>query len=220
MASVTSSGTGTFMRADVVATYKSLGSQTGALGYPLGKQSSISDPNGNGVVEAFEAGTIHASDRGAFAISNNVMKAYSAAGWLRGSLGWPTTASPCGPTSCTQGFAGGTIRAALDGTRTIVVVSVDPLIDAAYLAAGGETGPLGFAIAKSGTVTDKNGNGVVQAFEGGYVHAGPKGAFAVTTNFMSVVQREWLAPRCVGMAGRCDHVPHSAARRRLRVERL
>ena len=34
---------------------------------------------------------------------------YSARGWIRGDLGWPTSAETCTATTCTQSFANGTL---------------------------------------------------------------------------------------------------------------
>lgn len=185
MASVNSAGAGTFMRADVAALYVANGAQGGAFGYPSATQTSVVDPNGNGVVQAFDKGVVHASDRGAFLVPSNVMTGYSAAGWLRGSLGWPVTGYTCGAVECLQAFAGGVIRTSLDGI-SVSVAAVHPAVRDAYQVAGGSAGSLGHPLATATVVTDRNGNGVVQAFAGGVIHAGPSGAFVVPNGIMPV----------------------------------
>lgn len=193
VASIAAAGAGTFLRADVAAAYVAAGSQTGSLGFPISTQTTVVDPKGNGVVQAFDAGMIHASSRGAYAIPSNVMKAYSAAGWLRGILGWPIGAYTCDAIFCAQPFVGGTIRAAVDGTGAVVSVAVDPAVQNAYATAGGELGPLGFPISPATVIKDSKGNGVAQAFVGGVIHAGPSGAYPVPTAIMPTYSANgWL----------------------------
>lgn len=195
-ASQTAAGAGSFMRTDVVNLYTSLGGPTGSLGYPIATQTDVSDANGNGVVQAFDAGLVHASSRGAFVVPNAVMHAYSAEGWVRGSLGWPTGAYTCDATGCTQPFAGGSIRTATDGSGGFVAPTVDPALQAAYTAVGGATGPLGYPTALRTVITDPNGNGIAQAFQGGIIHAGPPGAFPVSNAAMTAYSGAgWLRGR-------------------------
>lgn len=195
-ASLSASGAGTFLRNDVLSLYTSLGGRTGSLGYPTGTQTTVTDPNGNGVVQPFENGLVHASTRGAFVVPANIMTAYSAAGWLRGSLGWPTSAYACDSAGCAQTFAGGTIRTAADGSGAFVAATVDPAIQSAYTAAGGPTGALGYPLAAASVIKDPNGNGVAQSFQGGVIHAGPRGAWAVPSTVMPTYSANgWLRGR-------------------------
>jgi uncharacterized protein with LGFP repeats len=195
-ASMTAAGVGNFMRADVLALYGTLGNQTGSLGFPTAGQTTVADPNGNGVVQVFDNGLIHASSRGAFVVPKNVMPAYSAAGWLRGSLGWPIGAYSCDASGCSQAFAGGVIRTAVDGTGAFVSAAIDPAVRAAYDATGGGTGPLGYPVSARTVVKDPNGDGIAQAFQGGIIHAGPAGAFAVSSAVMTVYSANgWLRGR-------------------------
>ena len=105
------------------------------------------------------------------------MKAYSAAGWLRGPLGWPITAEVCDGDSCAQSFAGGTIRYQVGSPAVVILMSANAAIQKAYQAAGGATGFLGHAVAAVQTVTDKNGNGFAQKFTGGWIHSSAAGTF-------------------------------------------
>ena len=89
--------------------YTSMGGAKSSLGYASSDLQVISDPNGNGFGQAFTGGWIHSSDRGTFATSAAMMKLYSARGWIRGDLGWPTGPETCTATTCTQTFANGTL---------------------------------------------------------------------------------------------------------------
>jgi uncharacterized protein with LGFP repeats len=89
--------------------YTSLGGAMSSLGHAASDLQTITDPNGNGFGQSFSGGWIHSSSRGTFASSTAMMKLYSARGWIRGSLGWPTGAETCTATTCTQAFAGGTL---------------------------------------------------------------------------------------------------------------
>ena len=180
----TRAGVGSFLPTDIGDAYLASGAQSGPLGFPTSSLTTITDPNGDGVVLAFQGGIIHASSYGAYSVPNNIMPLYSAYGWLRGKLGWPTGDYACGAASCGQAFVGGIIRTAANGTGAAIVPPVDPAIEPAFLAAGGETGTLGYPIAPATAVTDRHGNGVVQAFQGGIVHAGPPGAFLVPSAIM------------------------------------
>lgn len=192
-ASTTSQGVGTIMRADIAAAYTTAGAQSGALGLPIAPQTTVTDPNGDGAVQAFQNGMIHASAKGAFSIPNKIMTAYSKAGWLRGSLGWPTSEYVCDTVGCGQSFAGGTIRTALDGSGAFVVPGVDASMQAAYAAAGGETGYLGYPSSLPSAVQDPNGNGTAQAFQGGIIHSSSAGAFAVPNAIMPTYSAKgWL----------------------------
>ncbi len=169
----------------IAAAYTTAGGPAGAWGYPLALPQSVTDPNGNGSAFKLEKGWVHASDRGAFFTTNTVMAEYSARGWLRGSLGWPTANEACDATGCAQSFSGGTIRYTYGGTALLVPALSNADIRAAWEAAGGTTGSLGYPISGVQTVTDRNGDGLTQQFERGWVHSSAAGTFAIPSVIMT-----------------------------------
>ncbi|MFK3679860.1 LGFP repeat-containing protein [Microbacterium sp. NPDC090218] len=174
---------------DVYKTYTAQGGLTGKLGYPADTPKAVTDPNGNGISQKFDKGWIHSSAKGTFASSSTVMTAYSAAGWLRGPLGWPTSAEQCDSLGCLQTFAGGAIRFS-SGQPAYVIPPVDNAqIKTVYNAQGGSGGSLGYAVTATQTVIDKNGDGVAQRFDGGWIHSSAKGTFASSTTIMTAYSK-------------------------------
>ena len=90
--------------------YDSTGGATGPLGYPIPAVTNVTDKNGNGIVQAFQKGIVHSSAAGTFLVPTAVMTAYSAMGWIRGSLGWPSATAVCDATGCVQQFQRGVIN--------------------------------------------------------------------------------------------------------------
>ncbi|MBT2485378.1 MULTISPECIES: LGFP repeat-containing protein [unclassified Microbacterium] len=177
----------------VYTEYVAKGGLTGTLGYPIGTPKAITDPNGNGISQQFAKGWIHSSSRGTFTSSSTVMKAYSAAGWLRGSLGWPTSAETCTSQKCLQTFAGGVIRYDSGKPAYVVPPVSNAKIKAVYTAQGGSTGPLGHAVKAAQNVVDPNGNGVAQPFDGGWIHSSAAGTFASSTTIMTAYSKAgWI----------------------------
>ncbi|WAA67378.1 LGFP repeat-containing protein [Microbacterium oxydans] len=157
-----------------------------ALGSAVDASASIvADPRGSGLAQKFSGGWIHSSAAGTFASSNTIMTAYSAAGWVRGKLGWPTGAETCTATSCSQVFQGGTI-AYQKGKAAVLLLGVEgDAIDVAYAAQGGAAGALGAAAAQLTFVQDPNGNGLVRQFANGWIHASAAGAFTTSNALMT-----------------------------------
>jgi len=168
----------------IMTAYSAAGWVRGELGWPIAAEAVVTDPNGNGIAQQFAGGWIHSSAKGSFASSSTIMKAYSAAGWLRGPLGWPTTAETCNAGSCVQSFTGGTIRYQVGSPAVTILTADNAAIQKAYEAAGGATGFLGDAAAAVQKVTDKNGNGFAQKFDGGWIHSSAKGTFTSSTTIM------------------------------------
>ncbi|WEK62682.1 MAG: hypothetical protein P0Y60_08150 [Candidatus Microbacterium colombiense] len=189
-----SSEAGTFASSTKVMTaYSAAGWLRGALGWPTGAETAIVDKNGNGVAQKFDGGWVHSSVSGAFASSSTIMKAYSAAGWLRGPLGWPTSAETCDAGSCAQAFTGGAIRYQTGAAAVVYLTNQNAAIQKAYQAAGGAAGPLGKASGAVQAVTDPNGNGVAQKFDGGWIHSSAAGTFSSSTSVMNVYSDNgWL----------------------------
>ncbi|WP_372967406.1 LGFP repeat-containing protein [Microbacterium sp.] len=174
---------------DVYSTYVAQGGLGGKLGYPAVTPKAITDPNGDGVSQQFSKGWIHASTRGTFASSSTVMAAYSGAGWIRGTLGWPTAAESCASQKCVQTFAGGAIRYNTGAAAYVVPVVDDPKIKAVHDAQGGVSGGLGYPVAATQKVVDPNGNGAAQRFDGGWVHSSTAGAFASSSTIMTAYSK-------------------------------
>jgi uncharacterized protein with LGFP repeats len=168
-----------------------LGGVSGSLGYPVGPTGAVTDPHGNGFVQRFEHGWIHSSAAGTFSLSNAVMAEYSRQGWVRGWLGWPTSA--CVGSPCVQEFAGGAIAVAVDGTARVMPAISNPDIEALWLSLGGGPGSLGYPVGPTGAVTDPHGNGFVQRFEHGWIHSSAAGTFATSNALMTVYSaRGWV----------------------------
>ncbi|MDQ0725950.1 uncharacterized protein with LGFP repeats [Microbacterium sp. W4I20] len=182
-----SSDAGSFSSSTRIMTaYSAAGWLRGALGWPTGAETTVTDKNGNGVAQKFDGGWIHSSASGSFASSAAIMKAYSAAGWLRGPLGWPTGAETCASGACAQSFAGGTIRYQSGSAAVAILTGQNQAIQKAYQAAGGAAGFLGQAAGSVQTITDKNGNGFAQKFDGGWIHSSGYGTFTSSTTIMQV----------------------------------
>jgi hypothetical protein len=194
MISSTLAGVAAPMRADIFQYYKNAGGKTGPLGYPAAQSALITDKkNGNGAYQAFDAGAVHASANGVFLVKTTTMPAYSAAGWLRGRLGWPTSEEVCDANGCLQSFRGGQIRIPLTGAPFAVEPVTDVRIAAMYTSSGGPTGPLGYAGPITKVTEKRNGNGVVQRFEGGLVHSSVAGAFLVPAEVMTAYSAQrWV----------------------------
>lgn len=182
--------------------------KSAVLGSALQAVQVVADPGGGGLARKYEGGWVHSSASGTFASSNAVMTAYSSAGWIRGSLGWPTSDETCSGTYCSQRFSGGVI-AYTKGKAAVVLVRVEPdAIARAHKAAGGNTGMLGAPVAPVQVVTDKNGNGLAQKFARGWIHASKSGTFVSSTTVMTAYSTaKWLrgplawptsAETCVG----------------------
>lgn len=168
----------------IMKAYSAAGWLRGDLGWPTGAEQTVTDKNGNGVAQRFDGGWIHSSSKGSFASSATVMKAYSAAGWLRGPLGWPTSAETCDTGSCAQSFTGGIIRYEVGSPAVAVLTGQNQAIQKVYQAAGGRAGFLGLPAANLQTVTDRNGNGFAQKFDGGWIHSSSRGTFASSESIM------------------------------------
>ena len=155
-----------------------------ALGAPTSASVAVTDPNGNGTTQRFAKGMVHSSSAGTYFVDTTVLTAYSAAGWLRKSLGWPTSDRACSTAAagCIQSFAGGYIYAPASGAA----VTYTAAFADAYRAAGGPTGALGLPLGGLSTVVEKvNGNGTAQSFQGGWIHSSARGTFASSTKMMT-----------------------------------
>ena len=164
----------------IAAAYRTAGGPAGSLGWPSTAVTDINgSPNGNGRTEGFTKGMIYLYGATAVSISNPLQKAYVAAGWVRGSLGWPTAQPTCAPDgSCTMSFEHGSLYQPGAGGGFSIT---DGRIADAYVASGGATGPLGAPISLTTLIyTPSNGQGNAQGFKGGMIYASAQGTFTLT----------------------------------------
>lgn len=169
----------------IATEWKRMGGAAGALGNPAAPVQIVTDPNGNGQAQQFAGGWIHSSAKGTFSSRPQVMTAYSAAGWLRGDLGWPVTQGWCTSGICSQAFEGGIISYAT-GKAATTTFGVSPgAIDKEYAARGGATGALGKPLAAVQLVSDPNGSGLARKYTGGWIHSSAKGTFSSSSKIMA-----------------------------------
>jgi len=97
---------------EFAAYWSSRGGSSGVLGNPINAAQSFSTVNGDGKVQIFQGGYVYSSAAGVFTVRPNQpwSNAWAAAGWIRGSLGWPTGEESCSGGVCQQQFQGGVIR--------------------------------------------------------------------------------------------------------------
>ncbi len=179
--------------AKIMTAYSAAGWLRGYLGWPRAAESAVTDPNGNGTAQAFAGGWIHSSEKGSFASSSTVMTAYSAAGWVRGSLGWPIGAERCTLTACMQPFAGGIIEY-IKGKAAVARVGVNAAaITTAVAKQTAVTTSLGAAQADPQFIADVKGSGLAQRFANGWVHSSSRGTFVSSTTVMTAYSKAgWL----------------------------
>jgi uncharacterized protein with LGFP repeats len=157
--------------------YDSLGGPPGVLGFPSGASSS---PAG-GLSQPFQHGTAFISGNTGFHyVSGWILDLYRAERGPEGPWGFPTSLGSSNAGGLTQSFQGGTLW--ISGSAGIHVIK--PEVQAAYLAAGGPSGPLGFP---SGAASTTDGM-QVQPFQNGVV-AGRDGVFHAVSGWMMDVYR-------------------------------
>lgn len=170
----------------IATEWKRTGGATGPLGNPTAAAQTVTDPNGNGTAQKFTGGWIHSSTAGTFTSLSPIMVAYSAAGWLRGDLGWPTGQSVCTSGVCTQPFAGGIISYAT-GKAAVTTLGVSAkAIQTEYAAQGGRNGHLGYPSAAVQVVSAAKGSGLARKYAGGWIHSSAAGTFTTTSKLMTV----------------------------------
>ena len=165
--------------------YSAAGWLRGSLGWPTAAEQRVTDPNGDGYAQKFQGGWIHSSAKGTFTSSSTVMTAYSAAGWLRGSLGWPTRAEFCTGSACVQTFAGGIISYVKGSPATTHVGVTAAAMKVAAAEQTTVTPALGAA--KSGVlvIADTNGAGLAQKYENGSIRSSGYGTFVSSSTVVT-----------------------------------
>jgi uncharacterized protein with LGFP repeats len=159
---------------DIRAYFGGLGGVGGVLGWPASDPVAVA-AGGGGTVQSFAGGAVAASPAGVFSLVGSVRSFFSTVGGIGGALGWPSGDRSCSPAGvCTQSFAGGVAYVQPSGSGQYLL----PAFDAAYVAAGGPSGPLGWPA--TGPIRfAASGGGTVQGFAGGAL-AGADGAAAHT----------------------------------------
>ena len=155
--------------------YLAAGGPTGSLGVGSGVIVAITGPQGDGSSQAFRGGQIVSSTSGTFILSGAIKTAHAAAGWVRGSLGWPTADAVCVSGACSQSFQGGIVS-----VRGSVAYISDGVIGAKLVANGGSSSPLGAAVAPITAITGPNGDGSSQGFDNGQIVSSAAGTFILS----------------------------------------
>lgn len=155
--------------------YAAAGGPVGVLGLPASATNPITGANGPGRGQTFTGGQILQKDGGtAFAVTAGVLAAYSANGWVRGSVGWPTAAQVCVDDICTQMFQLGAVASTSSASYI-----VSGAAGAVYIAAGGPTGVLGAPRSGFNAISGAATPGSGQTFAGGQILTSASGTFAV-----------------------------------------
>ncbi|WP_127472845.1 LGFP repeat-containing protein [Microbacterium sulfonylureivorans] len=182
----------------IATEWKRMGGATGALGNPAAAVTTVTDPNGNGLAQKFAGGFIHSSSAGTFSSLTPIMVAYSAAGWLRGDLGWPVAQSTCTSGTCTQPFAGGIISYTGNAAAVTTLNVSARAIQAEYTARGGAKGPLGEPVSSVQVVSNAKGSGLVRKYDGGWIHSSKAGTFSTMADFVALYNAAGWVPGSLG----------------------
>jgi uncharacterized protein with LGFP repeats len=155
--------TGTRAVAGPLATvYAKTGGEAGALGLP--STGLICGLRSSGCGQVFQTGRIYTTPTtGTHAIAVPVETAWVQTGAEAGPLGYPVTGLICGLTDsgCGQVFQGGRVYT----TSTYGTHALRGTIEAAWVRAGAEAGPVGYP--SGGQVCGLAGGGCKQEFQGG-----------------------------------------------------
>ncbi|MGY1857117.1 reprolysin-like metallopeptidase [Modestobacter sp. SYSU DS0290] len=160
----------------ILGTWRSLGLERGALGYPVSEMGCGFVAGGCG--QHFQGGAVYWSPAtGARAVSGGIGGVWARLGWENGPLRYPSGDMVCGLSGggCGQQFEGGVVYwSPATGTR---VVSGGIL--GTWRSLGLERGPLGYPVSEMGCGFVAGGCG--QHFQGGAVYWSPAtGARAVS----------------------------------------
>ncbi|MCZ2806481.1 hypothetical protein O2W18_15330 [Modestobacter sp. VKM Ac-2983] len=181
-----SPGTGAHaLSGEVRQVWSAQGYENGPLGYPISGYACGMAQGGCG--QAFQGGRIYSTwSTGTRILSGPIQTAWTAQGWENGPLGYPRSDQVCGLADggCRQEFQGGAIYS----SPTAGAFPTSGTIAAAWQAAGGEDGPLGYPV--TGVICGMKESGCGQVFEDGRVYSTPAtGAHAIT----GTMHRAWVA---------------------------
>jgi uncharacterized protein with LGFP repeats len=170
------------MSGAVLSEYLRRGGETGTLGWPVGDASKFTQ-NGGGTVQRFQGGGLYSSTSGTFAVRDEILNAYDAAGGQKGMLSWPTMdakSSTANGGGAIQRFTGGTVYyTAAKGAHAMTGAVL-----AEYLRRGGEAGTLGWPAGDAEKFTE-SGGGTVQQFQSGKVYSSAAGTYAVRLDILN-----------------------------------
>ncbi|WP_461474651.1 LGFP repeat-containing protein [Microbacterium sp. HJ5] len=161
--------------------YRSAGGPPGSWGYPTSTQNPITSPTGNGSGQNFQNVQVLSSAAGVFAVANEALTTYAALGWVRGELGWPTSAEACRSGACAQATQNGWLGHT--GSNSYAVTGDTAGL---YRAAGGMNGSWGYPTSGRTALTTANGDGAGQNFERVQLLSSGAGTFAVPVNVIAV----------------------------------
>ena len=189
--------------------YLAKGGVNSPLGPPTSDYYTVTDPNGNGHTQGFASGMLYDGPPGRFSVLGAAQSAYAAAGWLRGTLGWPTADQTCTTGGCTQPLE----RGALYGGAS-TAAALDTRLDAAYRAAGGPTGPFGWPTSAVTAIdAGANGTGRTIGLTGGMLYDSAAGTYLLSTKYQALfVAGGWIrgsmgwpieSPTCTLPGGGC-----------------
>jgi len=201
---VVTSTAGTFVVRDAIASaWNRSGAEEGALGYPVGAETTAADGT---VSQAFERGRIVSSRLGAFYMPTATVAALASFPWL----GHPASDHLCGlaDEACYQVFEGGSLYTSLGG-----VWPVRGGVRDGWIRSGSEHGPAGYPLSDERATP----GGVYQEFEGGRMYwSATTGARFVPSATVSAVESAggtggWLGfptddHRCGLVGGGCYQV--------------
>lgn len=160
----------------VLSEYVQRGGPGGALGWPAGGVAT-SRSHGGGTVQSFQHGKVFSSPAGVYSVTGALRTAYHAAGYQRGTLGWPTsdaTVSAANGGGLSQRFQGGQVLQPTGGGAHLVTGA----FLTQYLGRDGSQGSLGWPVGDAVAVK-AHGGGSMQAFQAGGLYASKAGRFAV-----------------------------------------
>ena len=159
-------GVGAFATGGAIrAAWAGQGFENGKLGYPAGNETC--GLASGGCYQAFENGSIHyAPGVGAYATLGAIRSTWSALGFERGKLGYPTGAESCGLTGggCFQTFQGGVVHYAAG----VGAFATWGGIRETWAKLGFEKGKLGYPV--SNETCGLTGGGCYQGFQNGSIH--------------------------------------------------
>ena len=163
----------------------SQGGPTGPLGYPVDDERGM--PDGRGAKSAFERGSVYWSpDTGPVTTGGGIRSAYENFGGPSGVLGYPTEGETdvSGGRGRVQRFQRGSVYWTPVGQGAVVFGGIRN----AWIAAGGEDGPMGVPTGNERPTAD--GKGSMQVFERGSVYwSAATGAHPVRGGMLGT----WLA---------------------------
>jgi uncharacterized protein with LGFP repeats len=145
-------GAGLVLHGQVEDAYAAAGGPAGELGLPVSDVTATSD--GRARYADFEAGSVYVIGGAKRVLPEAIADAWQRTGRQQGPLGYPTGDVSAVAGGTTMPFEGGTVYAA-DGAGSAFALSGE--IDAAYAAADGVTGSLGYPTADLRTTPDGGG---------------------------------------------------------------